>query len=308
MKNTKSLWAIAALIFGVSTLSSCQRTEVTEQDGIEYRYHSEGSEKPENGMYVMYNLVIQTESDSVIYSTLDQPFPGYLQANDSLPANNGMDEIFLSLRKGDSISFQAPASVIFGNNQPPFLQADELVKVALGAFDVVDQQGIEALFQEAMAAENAKVAERAKELMVEEAAVIEQYAADNGLELQKTENGLYYIIERKGNGEEVTPGTTMYVDYAGYLLDGRLFDTSNPELAQANEVFNPNRDYSPLPVNVGMGQVIPGWDEGLLLLTKGAKAKFLIPSPLGYGENGAGGLIGPNSILVFDVEVMDVQK
>ncbi|MHA7130568.1 FKBP-type peptidyl-prolyl cis-trans isomerase [Algoriphagus namhaensis] len=316
MKTTKTLWAALALIFGVSSLSSCQKTKVTEKDAIEYTYHKEGKEKPENGMFVMYHLVIEAEImnkdsvkvDSTIYSTLDQPFPGYLQTNDSMPANNGMDEIFLSLRKGDSISFQAPASVIFGNNQPPFLKADQQVKVALGAFDVLDQAGIEALFQEAMAAENAKAAERAKELMVEEAAVIEQYAADKGLELQKTENGLYYIIEKEGNGEEVTPGTTMYVDYAGYLIDGTLFDTSNPELAKSNAVFNPNRDYSPLPVNVGMGQVIPGWDEGLLLLTKGAKAKFLIPSPLGYGENGAGGLIGPNSILVFDVEVTDVQK
>jgi FKBP-type peptidyl-prolyl cis-trans isomerase len=57
-----------------------------------------------------------------------------------------------------------------------------------------------------------------------------------------------------------------------------------------------------------MGQVIPGWDEGLLLLKKGSKAKFLIPSPLAYGEAGAGALIPANSILVFDVEVTDVQK
>jgi FKBP-type peptidyl-prolyl cis-trans isomerase len=57
-----------------------------------------------------------------------------------------------------------------------------------------------------------------------------------------------------------------------------------------------------------MGQVIPGWDEGLMLLKKGSKAKFIIPSPLAYGENGAGALIPANSILVFDVEVTDVQK
>jgi FKBP-type peptidyl-prolyl cis-trans isomerase len=73
-------------------------------------------------------------------------------------------------------------------------------------------------------------------------------------------------------------------------------------------MFNEGREYGPLPVNVGMGRVIPGWDEGLMLLKNGSKAKFLIPSPLGYGEAGAGGMIGPNSILVFDVEVTDVQK
>lgn len=316
MKNTKSLWAAFALIFGVSTLSSCQRTEVTDTDGIAYTYITEGTETPENGMYLLYHLVIEAEImdrdsakvDSTIYSTLDQPFPGYLQANDSLPPNNGMDEIFLGLRNGDSIAFEAPAQVIFGQNQPPFLKGEDMVRVNLGAFDVVDQAGIEALFQEAMAAENAGQMERAKDLILAESAQIEKYAADNGLTLQKTENSLYYVIEREGTGEETTPGTTMYVDYAGSLLTGELFDTSNAALAEENGVLNPQRDYSPLPVNVGMGQVIPGWDEGLLLLKKGSKAKFFIPSPLGYGENGAGGLIGPNSILVFDVEVMDVQK
>lgn len=308
MKNMKGLWAALALIFGVSTISSCQKTEVTAMDGIEYTYHSEGPEKPENGMFVLYNLEIKTGGDSTIYSTLDQPFPGYLQANDSIPPSNGMDEIFLGLCKGDSISFEAPARVIFGNNQPGFLQADELVQVSLGAFEVTDRNGIDSLFQLAMAEEQAKQAERAKELMVSEAAEIEAYAQAQGIELEQTENGLFYMIEEEGTGEETTPGTTMYVDYAGYLIDGTLFDTSNPELAQQNDVFNPSRDYSPLPVNVGMGQVIPGWDEGLLLLKKGSKAKFVIPSPLGYGEAGAGGLIGPNSILVFDVEVTDVQK
>ncbi|MDN3204019.1 FKBP-type peptidyl-prolyl cis-trans isomerase [Algoriphagus sediminis] len=308
MNNNKRIWAIAALIFGVSTLSSCQKTKVTEKDGIEYTYHEEGTEKPANGDFLMYHLVIKTADDSTIYSTVDQPFPGYLQANDSIPANNGMDEIFLNLKKGDSISFQAKAKVIFGPNQPPSLGPDDDVKVALGAFDILDRDGIDSLFQIAMAKENAKAAERAKELLVTESAEIETYASENGLELQKTENGLYYVIEQEGTGEEVSPGTTMYVDYAGYLIDGTLFDTSNSELAQENDVFNPSRDYSPLPVNVGMGQVIPGWDEGLLLLKKGSKAKFLIPSPLGYGEAGAGGLIGPNSILVFDVEVTDVQK
>jgi FKBP-type peptidyl-prolyl cis-trans isomerase len=57
-----------------------------------------------------------------------------------------------------------------------------------------------------------------------------------------------------------------------------------------------------------MGQVIPGWDEGLMLLKKGSKAKLIIPSPLGYGESGAGALIPANSILVFDVEVTDSKK
>jgi len=308
MKNNKGLLAIIVLMFGVSIISSCQKKQITEKDGIEYTFIKEGNEKAPNGDFLLYNLEITTASDSVIYSTATQPFPGYLQANDSIPATNGMDEIFLNLRKGDSIAFESTAKIIFGENFPPFLKEEDVVKVSLGAFEIMDAAAIETFYQQRLEAEDLKRADRAKELVAEEAKIIEKYVAENGLNANKTESGLYYVIEQEGTGDAITPGTTMYVHYAGYLLDGTLFDTSLENLAKENNIFNANRPYDPLPVNVGMGQVIPGWDEGLLLLKNGSKGKFLIPSPLAYGENGAGGLIGPNAILVFDVEVMDVQK
>jgi FKBP-type peptidyl-prolyl cis-trans isomerase FkpA len=308
MKNTKSLLAVLALTIGASTMSSCQKSKVTEKDGIEYTYVKEGNEKAPNGHFLLYNLEIKTGSDSVIYTTLGQPFPGYLMANDSLPPNNGMDEIFLGLRKGDSIVFESTAKIIFGENFPPFLKEDDKIKINLGAFDIMDQTAMEDFYNQKMMEEQGKTAERAKALMVEEAKQIEAYGAEKGLNLQKTENGLYYVIEKEGTGEATTPGTTMYVHYAGYLLDGKLFDTSLTEVAKANNIFSEGRPYDPLPVNVGMGQVIPGWDEGLLLLKKGSKAKFLIPSPLAYGESGAGSMIPSNSILIFDVEVVNVEK
>ncbi|SHO61811.1 FKBP-type peptidyl-prolyl cis-trans isomerase [Algoriphagus zhangzhouensis] len=308
MKNKKSLLAALVLLSGASVMSSCNKTKVTEKDGIEYTYIKEGSQKPANGEFLLYHLDIVNADDSVIYTTSTQPVPGYVMANDSIPVNNGMDEIFLGLRKGDSINFESTAQVIFGPNFPPFLNAEDQLKIRIGAIDIMTQEALMDYFSKAEEAENAKRAERAKTLLVEDGKKIEEYASANGLDVQKTENGLYYVIETPGSGDEVTPGTTMYVNYAGYLIDGTLFDTSYEQIAKDNDRFNPQRDYEPLPVNVGMGQVIPGWDEGLLLLKKGSKAKFLIPSPLGYGENGAGGLIGPNSILVFDVEVTDVQK
>lgn len=308
MKNAKSLLALAVLFTGATTMSSCQKTKVTEKDGIEYTYIKEGSAKATNGNFLLYNLQITTADDSVIYTTAEQPMPGYLQANDSLPTNNGMDEIFLHLRKGDSIAFKSTAKIIFGENVPPFLKPEDVVKVNLGAFEEMDEAGIQAYFEKAMAGEDSKKAERAIAQLAAEVSTIEAYAKEKGLTLQKTENGLYYVIEQEGTGAAVTPGTTMYVNYAGYLLDGTLFDTSFPDIAKANNAFVEGRDYAPLPVNVGMGQVIPGWDEGLLLLKNGSKAKFLIPSPLAYGEAGAGAMIPANSPLVFDVEVTDVQK
>lgn len=308
MKTKNSLLAGLALVVGLGTLTSCKKTQVTEKDGIEYTYVKEGSTKAPNGDFILYNLVITNDADSVVYSTLDQPFPGYLMANDSLPAQNGLDEIFLNLKVGDSITFQSSANIIFSGNFPAFLKAEDKLTVKLGAFAVKTEAEMQSFYEEVMMAEQAKSAERAKTMMVEQAATIEAYAAEKGLNVQKTDNGLYYVIEKEGTGNAVTPGTTMYVNYAGYLLDGTLFDTSWEEVAKSNNVFSEGRPYQPLPVNVGMGQVIPGWDEGLMLLKKGSKGKFLIPSPLAYGEAGAGAMIPGNSILIFDVEVVDVQK
>ncbi|RAI95384.1 FKBP-type peptidyl-prolyl cis-trans isomerase [Algoriphagus yeomjeoni] len=307
MKNSKSLLAILALLIGASSLTSCNKTKVTEKDGIEYTYIKEGNEKAPNGEYLLYNLEVLTATDSVIISTLEQPFPGYVQANDSMEVTNGMDEIFLNLKKGDSIAFESTAKTIFGGNYPPFMKEDDLVKVRLGAFEIMNQEGIQAYYEKVMAAEEVKRTERAAERIIEEDKIIQDYLKEKGLEAQKTESGLYYIIEEEGTGDPVTPGTSMSVNYAGYLLDGSLFDTSIEAIAKENGIFNEGRPYEPLPVAVGMGQVIPGWDEGLLLLKKGSKGKFLIPSPLGYGENAMGERIPANSILVFDVDVADVK-
>ena len=285
MKNYKSL-VLIALIVGLGTLSSCKKTKVTEKDAIEFTYIEEGKEKPANGEFLLYNLEILTQADSVIYSTLTQPFPGYLMANDTIKAQNGMDEIFLAL---------------------PIKEGD-LIKVRLGAYDVKSEADMQAFYEEAMQKEQEKAAERAKTLLVEEAKTIEAYIAKNNLKAQKTESGLYYVIEKEGTGEATTPGTTLSVNYAGYLITGALFDTSYPEIAKANNMFSEERPYEPLPVSVGLGQVIPGWDEGLMLLKKGSKAKLIIPSPLGYGESGAGAMLPANSILVFDVEVTDSKK
>ena len=308
MKNYSSLVLLSALVIGSTGLTSCKKTKVTEQDAIEFTYIKEGKEKPANGEFLLYNLEILTQSDSVIYSTLTQPFPGYLMANDTIKPQNGMDEIFLSLRKGDSITFEAAAKIVFSGNQPAPIKEDDKIKVRLGAYEMKTEAEMQTFYEEAMVKEQEKAAERAKTLLVKEAKTIDAYLAKNNLKGQKTASGLVYVIEKEGTGDSTTVGSTLYVNYAGYLLDGPLFDTSWPELAKANNMFSEERPYEPLPVNVGMGPVSPGWDEGLMLLKTGSKAKLIIPSPLGYGEGGAGADIPGNSILLFDVEVTDIKK
>jgi len=110
----------------------------------------------------------------------------------------------------------------------------------------------------------------------------------------KTESGLRYKILQEGAGVKAEKGKTVSVHYKGQLPDGTVFDSSY-------------KRKEPIEFPLGMGQVIPGWDEGIQLLQIGDKARFVIPSDLAYGSRGAGGVIPPNATLVFDVELMDVK-
>lgn len=110
----------------------------------------------------------------------------------------------------------------------------------------------------------------------------------------KTNSGLRYKILQNGNGKNAEKEKTVAVHYKGMLLDGTVFDSSYPRK-------------EPIEFTLGVGQVIAGWDEGILLLKVGDKVRFVIPSDLAYGSRGAGGVIPPNATLIFDVELMHVK-
>ena len=110
-----------------------------------------------------------------------------------------------------------------------------------------------------------------------------------------TASGLQYTETVAGNGPAAQPGDIVSVHYTGKLTDGTKFDSSIDR-------------GQPLQFPLGAGRVIKGWDEGIALMKKGGKATLTIPSELGYGAQGAGGVIPPNATLVFDVELVDILK
>ncbi|KKU15743.1 MAG: Peptidyl-prolyl cis-trans isomerase [Candidatus Jorgensenbacteria bacterium GW2011_GWA2_45_9] len=110
-----------------------------------------------------------------------------------------------------------------------------------------------------------------------------------------TSNGLIIEDEIVGTGTEAIPGRTAVVNYIGKLTDGKKFDSSYDR-------------GEPFSFTLGAGQVIRGWDEGVLGMKVGGKRKLTIPPELGYGAQDIGnGLIPPNSTLIFDVELLDVK-
>lgn len=134
--------------------------------------------------------------------------------------------------------------------------------------------------------ENAKMADI-------NAAAGEQFLLENGkrAEVHTTPSGLQYEIVKQGDGPGPTAGDSVTVHYTGKLIDGTVFDSSE----ERGE-----------PATFGVTQVIPGWVEALQLMNVGSRWRLFIPSALAYGPQGAGGLIGPNQTLVFDVELLAI--
>src|SRR5690606_11017001 len=97
------------------------------------------------------------------------------------------------------------------------------------------------------------------------------------------------------------------VNYTGYFLDGTVFDTSIEQVARDNNLFDSNRDYAPFPIKLAYSQVITGWHYALIQMKEGEKATALFPSRYGYGTSGRGS-IGPNTVLAFDLELVEVRK
>lgn len=125
----------------------------------------------------------------------------------------------------------------------------------------------------------------------------------------KTASGLSYVLT-KGKGAKPENAKTVYVYYAGFLEDGTLFDSNIDEVNKAFGKFDQNRanqsGYAPLPFEIGKKSgLIPGFIEGLELLSFGDKATIFIPSKLGYGERGAGNVIPPNANIIFEIEIVE---
>ena len=159
----------------------------------------------------------------------------------------------------------------------------------------------------AIDAENKKVYnEKYKEVREQKVA----YFTDLKTKATKTPTGLQYVITKKSGGKKPAKGTNVFIHYAGFLEDGELFDASIESVAKTFGKYDENRaaqnGYQPIPFQAGKKDgMIPGFIEGLEKLSFGDKAVIFIPSRLGYGAAGAGGVIPPNANIIFEIELLE---
>ena len=247
---------------------------------------------------VTFDVVQKTEKDSVLFSSYTLGHPVKIQVQESQNVGDLM-EVLPLLAEKDSAFVKVPTDSIFKDHEeqrPPFLPKGSNLVFTV---KIVRIQSL----QDAMAERNAML----EKMKNDELTVRNKYIADHKLIVKTTPSGLEYLITMPSLKHKPLKGDTLFVNYTGSTLDGKVFDSSIQAEAQKAGLNQPGRNYEPLQVIVGTGSVIKGWDEGLLLLNEGSKAKLIIPSALGYGAEGGGGDIPPYSTLVFDVELVKIK-
>ena len=277
MKKSIYLLAAVAALFTVA----CGGYKTTE-NGVKYRIITDNTEgRSVDGdsnavMYMNYKLAVES-TDSTLVETFSKNNPVYIPVNEP-----NFRKAFELLSVGDSAELLVNADTFFmnsfGQSRPAFIKEGDNIKFTVKIVDIMNQQEIMKKEQEDMA-----------KLQQTDSLAFNQLISTLP-DAKKTASGLYYVVEKTGKGKAAKKGDKVQVLYKGTLLNGQVFDENLKE---------------GISFPVGLGQVIPGWDEMLQLMKEGDKIKAIIPWNLAYGPRG-NGPIPPFSTLVFEMELVKV--
>ncbi len=280
--------ALASVLF-----IACDKNKVTVTDsGLKYQMHdhNEKGKKAKLGDILTMHLLLKVTNpkDSVMNDTYKGGTPLKVVLQPSA-FKGSFEEGLAMLAEGDSATFFVSADSLFGKAMQPlpaFVGKGSDLKFTVKLLKVQNKD-------EFMKAMETHKADQVKT----DAKLIADYLAKNKItNAQTTASGLTYIIKKAGSGPLPQKGNVVSVTYTGKLMNGTIFDSTDKNGGQ------------PFQFPVGQGQVVPGWDEGLLLLSKGTVATLILPSGLAYGTQSPAATIPEDAILVFDIEMKDFKK
>ncbi len=286
MKNRIFYFAITGLMIG---FLACQHNDKFEMiNGIKSHYfvRNPNGQKLKVGDVLEMSLKYTTMDDSVIFDSKEIPcFKMRLHHSSAdIPT---IDDALAGMHVGDSALFLVNAESFYVITKrgalPKNFHQNDMLKFFVKIKKVLTLDNYRNQLEE----QNHSSAEM-------EESLLKRYLLHGNIKVKPTADGLYYIETKKGTGEKPQPGDMITVNYTGTFIDGKPFDSS----LERGEPFS---------FKFGVGDVIPGWDEGIAMMRKGGKAQLIIPSNLAYGSKGQGP-IPPYSTLIFDIELLDIQK
>lgn len=300
---------ISYLLLAVVALSACSQSFKKGDDGLEYKIIPDGKgEKVKYGNYMELHIgqyYATGKKDSLI-SDSRTGIPAF-EMLDSIRTPMPYYKILSQLRKGDSLVIRVLADSLFKKNpesMPPFIKKGHMLitTVKMLNFFETKEQADSARQAEIVLAEKRQAAKDALTIKADEK-TLNDYFAKNNIKTVKAPMGTYVEIIQPGTGNNIDTSVVVKTNYTGRLLNSsKAFDSNTDSAFGHVESYLVNMTKDP---TLG-GGVIQGWNDGLTILNKGAKAKFYIPSALAYGSRGMGEEIPANSILVFDIEVADI--
>jgi len=259
------------------------------ESGLIYIEDKRGSgRKPKIDEMVTINLEVRLLDGTKVFSTADRGEPFEYQYGKKFDTD-GLEEGVGMMRKGGKATLIVPHQIAYGAEARG--QVIQPFSTIIYEVELVNIRSKEAYDKELAAKQAQKEAENQKR-KENEKVLRNKYLSDNGITVEPTASGLYYIDIEEGTGKQAVAGSTVQVHYTGKLLDGTVFDTSIDK-------------GQPLEFQLGQGRVIKGWDEGIAMMKEGGKATLIVPSDIAYGAQDKG-IIPPYSTLVFDVELISV--
>jgi FKBP-type peptidyl-prolyl cis-trans isomerase len=315
IKMKKGIIVLLAATLG---LAACNK-EKKGAGGLLYTiHHSEGKEKIKEGDIVKMNFIQKNDKDSILGSTYDMENPQVFPVQKKMYAGD-MNDVLTMFGEGDSATFKVNLDTMaFYSKQPKpeqfkndkyltfTVKIEKVFAKKAGEADSTFNKRAGEFFQADFKA-NADKKKNAEE------GKLKSYIADNNLKTTTSASGLQYIIKAPGNAERAALGDTVTLNYTGRVTKKNskgkypVFDTSDEKTAKEEGKFQAGRPYG--PTKMAIGSTIPGFTEAIQLIGKGGKIMAIIPSKLGYGEQGAPQVgIMPYSPIVFEIEITDIKK
>jgi FKBP-type peptidyl-prolyl cis-trans isomerase len=292
------------LTFAAIGLASCNGGFKKGEKGLLYNIivdKSGPSIKP--GDFVSLNLTLKTDADSAIGSTYDNGLP-FMQIMQKPQSKGDVIDGIEMLSEGDSAVIKVNIDSLTKGRPRPAGSKGKYQVYVIKVEKVIPKGNLsDQVFQGRAQAYAKTIMDAAKKM---EPAKIKNYIDKNNLKFSKTPSGLYYTKTKEGPGPKLASGDTAVVNYTVKFVSGKVLETSvKSEAQKAKLPINPMNPYKPIRFAVGVKGMIQGMDEGIQLLNKGEKATLIVPSSLGYGEQG-NAQIQPFTPLIFDVELVDI--